>query len=200
MALPAIDNFAGVSGDPVSANWTATRGSFQINGSNAVRSSAGSGTESLMYWNADTFSNDQYAIASLVSGSLTTAGVCVRVSGQDCYSVMVYDGGGSGNFALNRFSNGSYTTVHAFTETWTNGNTIKLSISGSTLSVEMDSGSGFVPIGGGSFTDSTFATGAPGIFGYDSSSSIGAFEGGNVGGGGGGPAPGPILGLPMGAW
>lgn len=165
MALPASDPLTGTAGTPLSGNWTVNRGSIEIYPTGAL-STAGAGTDSIAFWSGDTFSVDHVVEANLICGSLTAASVAARVSGSgataNAYMVQVYDN--AATFELLKLVAGTYTTIHAFSETWTNGNGIRLSVSGTTLTTYMSVGGGaYAVIGGGSFTDADLSTGAPGI-------------------------------------
>lgn len=90
-ALPATDSFnnggANVLLTSYSGSWTVPTGSFQIIGNGA--SGYGS-APALAYWNADTFSADQYAKGVMTYGGMYGGhGIAVRVTAGNGYYLFV---------------------------------------------------------------------------------------------------------------
>ena len=85
MVLPAVDSFSGASGPLADPPWTAvSANSLARDGSGSCDVSA-SGDDEISVWNADTFSDDQYAEAT-VTNTITSAdgvflGLVVRSDG-----------------------------------------------------------------------------------------------------------------------
>lgn len=81
MALPATDNFNRTDENPLAGNWTTITGlSDMAIVSNVAVGTAGAGSNGAR-WNADSFSNDQYAQIAGASASLTGAfAILVRCS------------------------------------------------------------------------------------------------------------------------
>lgn len=108
-----------------------------------------------------TFANDQKAISTI--GSITNyGGVAVRIQGStdpNCYFAYVNSGGGQvliyrGNPA------GSTTQIANITSTWSIGDILELRAVGTTITVYKNSSQL------GSYTDSTYSSGQPGLYCY----------------------------------
>lgn len=153
MSLPASDNFNTGTG-PISTTWTEVMGGFTVV-SNQVTPSVGG--NSLMFWNADAFGNDQYSQLT-IAGIGNGLGPAVRVSSA---------GGGAGyivyvvttNLDLYKFVNSSATLIHSNVVTVNANDVIKLSVSGTTLTVYQNSSLVDTQ------TDADLSTGAAGIYG-----------------------------------
>lgn len=186
MSLPATDAFTGISGDPLSANWTTVTGSFQQGGAGTARSSHGSAVSTVI-WNADTFPADQYAQALPTATSSSIAGVIVRGStgsGGSYYHLSVY-GGGAGAYIGKVINGGTDTVVIDFggAASSVDGDVFKLEVSSATLKA-FKNGTQI----GTDQSDGSISTGAAGMIGYLANGQLKLFEGGAVGGGGGGGA------------
>lgn len=130
-------------------------------------------TESGMYYNGVTFSPDQFSqitIASIPTGGQlyfqyvncrmnTTAGT---------YQVATSSETGPNILQLYQISNiGTFNQIGTDITTGSNiaaGNIVRLEVVGTTLTVKIDQGSGFVTLR--TTTDSTYTTGQPGIGGW----------------------------------
>lgn len=147
----------------IGANWltlTGYTGTHAIE-ANKVRSAITPAEPSASYWDADTFAANQY---SQVAATNIAAGfeACVRVSvrntgtadtNHNCYYGLT-DGT---NYRIEKSVNGTVSTLVSGTYSFTPGNTLRLEVSGTTLTLK-DNGSTI-----DSTTDNTHATGKPGF-------------------------------------
>jgi hypothetical protein len=179
-ALPAMEACGG--GFP-SADWTDT---------NPVNAPLGNSTGfcyntvanwGSAFWNADVFSDDQYATVEWSVTDPTYGGPAVRMSGTDPSRngyVLFAD---TTTYYLRKWVAG---TESGDLQTWsqaccTIGDDTRLEIVGTTLTA-YHNGTPLAP----TVTDSDLASGSAGMFLYGNSSRPESWEGGNIGGG---PAP-----------
>jgi hypothetical protein len=142
----------------------------------------------VMVRTAGTYSNDQYAKATISGKGLNTAyrrgGVIVRSSADtdanaDFYAFYNCDDA-SNTSVLCKVVNGTFTSLGTWTTTaWANGDTIELEVSGTTLTPYRNGSA----IAGKSATDSALASGRPGLYiasHTDSGYRLDDWEGGDV--------------------
>jgi len=192
MALPATDAFTNTGGTAValttySANWSYSTGTFNVDATGDNAYSTTSGNEGGAYWNADSFSADQYAqvtLSALTSG--IAVGAAVRASAGGNYYGCYLEGT---TYYLFRMNAGSWTQLDTGTQSFSDGDALRLQVTGTNpcALVMLRNGVQF----GSTYNDSDGArltSGAAGICGYGDSTTprIDNWEGGNVGGGGGG--------------
>jgi hypothetical protein len=178
LALPATDSLKRSAGT-LGANWSSHLGAvtdWTLTVGEGANPTYGGADFSMHSWNADSFSDDQYSEAKLDIGANGYVGVAVRMSGSDGtregYAVTLESG-----CTIYKWDGGTKSGIGSCSVTWTDGHTLRLSVSGTSITVT-DNGS---PIG--SATDSAVTTGAPGIVGYSSSVSyIYDWQADNVGG------------------
>lgn len=188
-ALPASDAFTGES-VPLSASWaTPTVGGWLIT-SNRAGGTNGGGFN-LVAWAADTLSANQYAQAvSTVTGG-DASGPVVRIQSGSVGGYVLDWYAPDSSITLQRIdSSGPTTATLASCGTAATAPTLKISISGTSLT-------GYVNgVSACTATDTTYASGQPGIFAYQGGS-VDDFVADNVGGGGGGgsTSPGLLLGV-----
>lgn len=179
-ALPATDSFTTASTDKAlatySASWTVNNGAFLVlQASDDVRPNQAA--EDRAHWNADTFDNDHYS-QGVINNAANDAwvGVAVRVHASAVTDYGWY-GEGSGSNYLNKQVSGSYTDIASNGTNFAAGITIKLSVSGTTLTPTKDGSSTGTP---GAQTDSSISSGYAGISGYGTGASrLDTWEGGN---------------------
>lgn len=176
MALPASDDFAGSGA--LSASWTVLDGSTTRVSDQA--DAAGVGANGSL-WNADTFNDDQYAEVTI--GSTTpNCGPATRltVSGATGTGYVVTATGA--NITLYRWNgNESYTSIAALGGSVTTGDVVRLESEGTTHRVYKNG----TQVGSDQ-TNATYTTGSAGMFLYDATATLNAWEGGNLAAGGGG--------------
>lgn len=187
-ALPATDDLTRTA-STLGSNWTAASGDitdwllFDGNGEDPGATADFSGADfALAYWNADAFNDDQYSQAVVTVGTNGYIGVAVRLSGttgsQNGYGVSLEVA--AGGCDIYKWVSGTRSTIGSCSVTWTNGHTLRISVTGSSITVT-DNGSTI-----GTATDSAVTTGDPGLLGYsDTGSLMTNWQGDNVGGGGG---------------
>lgn len=174
--LPAVDNFQ--RGTGLGANWTSLAGSWTTN---AGGFATPPGTNSLVYWSADAFANDQYACITVGPNGLTYIGPGVRfqagaVSG---YTLTIGTSGvtSSGDLYVDKWTAGAQ--VHLLSAVGPKiypGDMACLQVTG-TLLTAIVNGNPVI-----STTDATYASGSAGMWGITSSSSpkVSRFVAGNV--------------------
>ena len=184
MALPATDTFTASSNAALqtySSNWTISAGGLAVDATaDAAYASAGD-VESGAFWNADTFSNDQYAQGVLnVADVLGAIGVAVRCSAGGNYYGLYYQPPGQ-HCWLFKMVGGVWTELgYAQNVGNWNGATLRLEVSGTTLTPKLN---GSVITAIGAKTDSSLASGRAGICGYGNKIAclLDNWEGGNLG-------------------
>ncbi len=174
MSLPATDNFA--RGPAVlGSNWTQNgSGSWAIDISNKVTFSGGG--FSMVWWNADAFTADQYS-QQVTSGSGSFSGPACRIdsSAVTGYAIYAQDTGIYKFVAGSRSSIGSYSGSFAATDT------IKIACTGtSTTTVEVFKNG--ISLGSATDSSSPITSGAAGMFADTTSGGVGAFQADDIGG------------------
>ena len=176
MALPATDNFNRANEVPIATNWSTAGNS---NGMYLVSNQLhGPGTlEGCSYWDADAFGNDQYSSGTCITTSPWGGGPAVRISA----SVQSYYffGIGNGYFRGCKYVAGVFSQIGSnYTSTPANGDVLKLSISGTTLTPTLNS------VEQSTRTDSSLSAGSAGMAAYDLAAKWDNWEGGDVAAGG----------------
>lgn len=185
-ALPASDDF-NYTENPLSNGGAWAKGyvgvaaNFRTNGSVAYGS--GVSAKVVSYWAADTFSNDQWSQVSL-STPLSYCGVSLRVTsnGTSTGTGYLWVYGTTNVFRMYKFSTSTYTQIGSdYSITSGSGDTLKLEVSGSTLTPYHNT------VSKATQSDSTYSSGSAGISGYHNTSANGVdnWSGGDMGGGGG---------------
>lgn len=174
----ASDSFTRADSSTLGANWSAWTwaGAQQAKiVSNHAVNAGGGGTGAGDFWNANTFGADQFSqvTVSTVPASSDWVGVTVRQSGTggNGYLGLWF----SGSYYLFR-ENGTTTPPQigsAVPGALTAGDTVKLVATGTTIALYHNGASVL------SVTDSTTATGAPGIAFFGPSAALSSFSGGD---------------------
>lgn len=182
MSLPATDNFNRADG-ALGANWTTVPGksAIAISG-NTAAASAVDPSMCAAYWNADTFSADQYAQVTRIFGAQGDDNwpiVRASISAATFYRV------DTSNY-ITKSVNGVESYVGAvfsgFAASTTSGDVIRLAVVGNVLTLYKNG------VSQGSRTDSSspITSGAPGMFlwvGSTTTNYLDNWEGGDMGGG-----------------
>lgn len=187
MSILATDNFNRADGG-LGANWTTVTGEGSpAIVSNVVQTGA-TGTDSLAYYNAATWPNDQYSAVKLVTAATAFCGngpVVRAAAGADTYYQLEGNFAGSGPAAglrlLKRVA-GTGTQLVQNSYAWSAGDTARLEIIGTTLTGYINGVSRITA------TDAALASGNAGLIVYVDSgltllAKIDDFEGGDFGGG-----------------
>lgn len=188
MSLPATDNFNRANSGTLGSNWTeqdaaGTGSTNQIVSNQATGS--GSRDFTRAFWNADVFGNDQYS-QSLLAACNDYMYLSVRASGTGAsganHYVLVMNNGAGQSF-IQKVVAGSLTTLASgLTNFNASGDSGKIGVVGTTITVYRDTGSGFVSIG--SVTDSSLASGSAGLGNAQVTNCIhDNWQGDNIGGG-----------------
>ena len=159
MALPVSDNFNRAS---LGSNWTVMRGVVSMPGSVAAMADS-LANHSTAWWNADTFSADQFAEIVISNvGFDGYMGVAVRCDTGGAITLYGYHGS-QFEQSLFKFVAGTYTLLgNDGVNVFANGDVIRLEIQGTSLVAKQNGVTRF------SVTDSSIASGAAGIQGYTS--------------------------------
>jgi hypothetical protein len=136
------------------ANWTDVYGDWSIVSGVLRETTGGEQAYVAIYWSANSWNADQSSQVDAAS-SIVYAAPAVRMSGS-VLSYYAYFNNGD----VQRVTNGSGASIGSGA-TWTTGDTIKISATGSTIEWFKNG------VSQGSTTDSTHASGHAGIGGYD---------------------------------
>ncbi len=187
MALPATDTFTGTDGTNLttySSSWTYNDASQSMTAtiqSNSLQPGNGGSMTNLAHWNADTFSNDQYAeavVSSVANG--TWAGVSVRAatgSTTTAYNVNTDFSSAS----LSKIVAGTETNIASASIAAALNDVIRLEAQGTSITA-LRNGAAWSGIG--TQTDNSIASGNAGVNWYGTGTTrIDNWEGGDLGGG-----------------
>lgn len=166
MALPATEDFAGTGA--LSANWD-THGVAPSRASGVCQFNAGATAGAR--WTADSFNADHYS--QFVCTTLSSIGPTVSQPSDTQFYVVDCQTTGS-NVKIYYFNSPTYNLVATPGVAFANGNTAKLEIIGTTLTVYKNGSS----IGTG--TDSNLAAGMPGIWGFSATAQADDWIGDNA--------------------
>jgi hypothetical protein len=180
MALPASDDFER-AGPGLGANWTFIEGSdITIVGSSDAGTSSGNGQE--VWWNADSFPDDQYSEIVLTNVDGEQGPIC-RANTGGTYSRYGAMAQGTGGYnALEIINGGSWSHLSDFSSPPASTDTLRIEAEGTTIRAKIN-GTQVASV-----TNGTHTTGACG-FGYWDSAGTARTESWEAGAlGGGGPA------------
>ena len=181
-SLPATDLFnvhPCQLGDGTCPNWTEVgAASWQTDFTVPEAYADGTAVDDLVYWNVDSFNNDQYSQMTVHLNGVTSgyAGPAVRLDGSgNGYAF------GCGTNSLYKFVSGTRSTLSTGYSVCADNDVVKLVVTGSTLQVFFNGVQN-----GTDQTDSATASGHAGMWGYASPGTLVLdWTGGNVSGGGG---------------
>ena len=184
MTLPATDDFNRADENPLSdgGKWSTVSGfnNFKLL-SKKIYTASGGNSEVGMYWNSDSFNNDQYSQARLGANSASnqwSQKALVRSSASAKTTYMFGNDDGS-NYLFQKYVAGTNTQLgSSVSQSAVLNDLIKVTVTGTTIE-------GFINgVSQGTRTDSSIASGAAGLAVYYGASAWGpTWEGGNVGGG-----------------
>lgn len=178
----AYEAFTGTAG-PLAGSWTqqSLLGTVNRNGSGLGKGTYN--TEDLfVFWNANTFSNDQYSQVRIGGGLASWSQyvqIAVRSSGTTNPTYKAYafytDGvAGAGHSDVAKVINGNWTALRSFATTFATGDVVKIKVVGTTITIYKNG------VALGSVTDSSLPTGSPGVGVYGSTVTLDDWEGGSV--------------------
>lgn len=178
MALPATDNFTRADASTLGANWTEDLNILRIV-SNVCAGASGGSNEGYAYWNADSFTNDQYSqCTATLSGGTYGYGPMVRltiVAGvRLCYWAFIDS---ASTVTIYRMSGFSAVGAQFTGLTVSNGDLWRLSIVGTTLTLSQNG------VSLGTRTDVIITAGSPGVGIYAERGTLGSWQGDNAGAG-----------------
>lgn len=184
-AVIATDTFTRANETPLASPWTqlsAISGStLNLSSNTVVPAAVGSNTH--YYYSSGTFPNDQYSQATIAAtgggaSQSSGPGVMVRASGTNNGYIVNFNKAASNNVSLIKYVAGTPTIVWIRTQAWTNGDTVRFEVVGTTLRVFRQG----VQIGADA-TDSSLTSGRPGLTYFSeagmSAISIDNWEGGD---------------------
>ncbi len=187
-AIPSSDNFNRANENPIGGNWTNESSDTMQIASNVVWPAAGANL-AMAYWNADSYNANQFSQATIGGAALGSnyAGVAVRMAA-GALTAYIY-GDVVGTYKIQKIVAGTTTDIQTCSGTPTASDVLKLSVSGTSLTGTVNGGSTC------NGTDSSIASGQPGIWGYSSlgNSTVDDWSADNVSGGGGGCTGGLLL-------
>lgn len=173
MALPATDNF---NREDIGANWTTITSGQALNPNGTAVTGTSAGVRNGGWWNADTFADNQYSqiVLATIDSSNLAPGPTVR-GASDAQSFYVV----SASTTVVRYRKNvaaTFTTLGSdISQAVSNGDTLKLSVSGTTLTASLN-GTDLA-----TRTDTALTSGAAGIFIYAVTGYADDWEGGDVG-------------------
>lgn len=179
MALPAIDDFNRSDG-PVGSNWTALQNSAgDAHGHQIDTNQCEAAAEAYCFsvWNADAFNADHYS-QFVVVNVIAYSGPVVRMPASGFVDGYLWLSSFGADGRLYRLDDGTLTQLQTGVGIPANGSVIKLTAEGADLKM-FDDGAQV----GSTQTDSTYATGAPGIwvaFNSGSNAKLDDWEGSNM--------------------
>lgn len=185
MSLPATDNF-NRGPDTLGANWSQNgTATWTISVTNDVSFSGAS--FAFVWWNADSFPDDQYSQLKTITSSYNGPACRVDTGGAITgYSFYTIDSG------IYKWVAGSRSSIGSYSGSFSNGDTAKVVCTGSsTVTIEVFKNG--VSLGSTTDSSSPIASGAAGMLGDGSGGGLDDWEGGAVGGGGGPTYPAAII-------
>lgn len=182
MALPASSDFTGASENPISegGNWNDDTSTFNRCQRDGSGNAQGTGGGSHCLWAADTFGDDHYSEVELSGSTWSFTGPSVRhnTSKNDKYIGVIH---GTTTLRIYKVVASAYTQLATKTVTALSaGDKLKLEVTGSSLELFVDTGSGWVSEL--TATNSDVTGNGSGLHFNDSSSTVTAWGGGDLGG------------------
>lgn len=187
MPALAFDNFNRADAANLGANWTngggGSNGGRKVLGNTSVHAGSFATSDSWVHYSGRTWGNDQYSQGKVTvvgtTGGQAGEGVMVRSSGSArTHYRLVVDHKATQNFSLQKFVAATLTDLGQITQAFTDGDTIRLSVQGTTLAVTLNG----VPVVGFTTTDSGVTTGSPGLSfsSAETSASVDDWEAGDL--------------------
>lgn len=150
------------------SNWTAVDGTMQIFNGTACGNASGDSK-----YSGASFSNDQYSEV-VTNNAANNTYVLVRANGADYYYAIVR--ASFGDYHVNKWVGGVDTNLVNGSVSSAIGDTIRLEISGTGLTLKLNGATVDTA------SDSSIASGSPGIGSSDPGSRIASWAGGDLGG------------------
>lgn len=130
MALPASDAFTRADGGGLGVNYTPRSNDFNI-ASNQAQPNATA--DCIVAWTADAFSSDHLSQITVVNYQSRYAGPCVRLTTSSTLNGYAWITDASGVLIGYRIDAGTFSSIFTPGTTVANGDVLKLSVTGSTL-------------------------------------------------------------------
>lgn len=175
-SVVATDNFNRANG-AIGANWTKSTVNDGLNiASNAVKSANAGSYDNAMFWNANSFANNQYSQAVITLGAgVEYEGVIVRANTTD-YIIAQCREGDAPDIVIYWYNGGSYTHIASQSAyDWVTGDVLRVEAEGTTISfyvndvLEISGSNGSIP-----------ASGSAGISMYNTTATFDDWEGGDL--------------------
>ena len=158
----ASDNFARPDG-LLGSNWTLGLNTLSVY-NNQVQSNTAGTSQTIAYWNANSFANDQFSklvlSAAEINSTASGVGVCVRCSSTSGGNGYVFYGLSVGYFQWGKVVDGTFTLFNQTGRVANVGDVIELDAVGTTITGLVNGTQIF------SVTDSDLSSGNAGISGY----------------------------------
>jgi len=174
MALPATDAFTAANGTALAtynASWTVNAGAWDIQSNSVHPNSAAAHITA--HWNADTFTNDQYAQMTVTGvGTYIAVAVRVAVSADTGYSFRAE----AATIYIQRKLAGVLATLRSVAYSTQVNDVLRLEVVGESLTAKVN---GVVKL---SVSDTNIGSGFAGIMGFSNTAGIlgDNWEGGNI--------------------
>ena len=171
MTLPVGDNFNRADTSPIGGNWSTVAGLASTALVSNASTASSNASDSVSYWNAETFPNNQYSKATIavIVGS-ADIGITARCATNFYLSIARSTG-----TQLYKYTGGGFSTLAFYTHAaYENGDVIGIECEGTTIR-SLKNG-----ISQGSTTDSAVTSGAPGVYHWLSTASLDNWEGGSL--------------------
>lgn len=148
------DSGAGADANPIGGNWTTAPSLNAIRRTSNTFATNSTSADCVAYWSASAAPNDQFSEVAYATAADGDAGPAARVStvAQTLYFI-------TAAFGCFNFLAGAFNQVSAATVTPANGNTVRLTCTGSTIAGSFNGAADYFSV-----TDTAIATGRWGMF------------------------------------
>lgn len=152
--MAVSDDFDRADNADLGADWTTLLNSCRVAGNGATGTSVS--TAALETWSANSWNADHTSEITVNNGFLEVGAICRAATGPDCYIAHCHWSVGR---RIYRMDDGSWTQLSDYAGTVSAGDTVKLEVSGTSISFTHNGSSA-----GTAATDSTYSSGAAGIY------------------------------------
>ncbi len=176
LSLPATDDFNRGPAGSLGGNWTINgSGTWQITaGNNVVVSAAG---VTAAWWNADTFTGDQYSQHALANTVSYFEGPACRINTGGAVTMYGFYGADAGIY---KWVAGSRSSIGSYTGTFAGADVGKIACTGTTSTLVEVFKNG-VSLGSATDSSSAITTGAAGMFSDTGSTGMDDFQANDIG-------------------
>lgn len=175
----ATDNFNRADG-PIGSNWTNAISGEGFNVSSNAATPVNDGVNAVVFWNANSFENDQYSKCILVADNVGFKGPGARFSVDNGYIV---NASHAGTIRIQKVVGGALTELQNTGDTPVAGDELKIEVTGQSPNIEIKAYKNGSQVGTTVTGQSDHNSGAAGIYVHDPgglSTRVDDFEGGNL--------------------